>query len=337
MLRRGETTSDLRKIAQENREAALQNNHRTAARKLPLNFLPHLETLCITHSPNGPWRSKTVTSLILNNMVICQQTFRRVLYHLPALTFFSGCRLNRTRAMQRLVYPRKEAKKDSNSVVEPVDRGPSMEVLDIVNSQISNFFVDRVSRFALRSLRKLSIQYLELEHAPATRELLSAARNTLRELVLRDIWVGIYESWGAAALLDISAVPRITMHASGNETFGPHNLAWFVACLASTQSASALARLTIHIDPESEFRKFFDNIRIWAPLDALLTGPRFARFRGLNISLILRGSDVKQRKSNIKPEEMEAFGEVTRLDILMRLPMLSARGKVMCTKQVIVE
>ncbi|KAK0189497.1 hypothetical protein F5146DRAFT_1051273 [Armillaria mellea] len=102
------------------------------------------------------------------------------------------------------------------------------------------------------------------------------------------------------------------MHASGNETFGPHNLAWFIACFASTQSASALARLIIHIDPESEFR-------------------------GLNISLVLRGSDVKQRKSNIKPEEMEAFGEVTRLDILMRLPMLSARGKVIYSKQVIVE
>ncbi|SJL11030.1 uncharacterized protein ARMOST_14431 [Armillaria ostoyae] len=330
----GGTPSDLREIPQEIHEATLWNNHRRAARGLPLNLLTHLETLRITHSPNGPWNSTTVTSLILNNMVICQQTFREVLSHLSALTFLSGCRVNRTRAMQRLFHSMEEEDNYYNNVVEPVDLGPSLEVLDIVNSQISNFFVDRVSRFALRSLRKLSIQYFELEHAPATRELLVAARNTLRELVLSDIWVGIYDSWSADALLDISAVPRITMHATGNEIFGPRNLTWFVACLASTESASALTRLTIHVDPESEFRKFFDNIRIWAPLDALLTGPRF---RGLNISLVLGGSDVKQRKINIKPEEMQAFGEVTRLDILMRLPMLSARGKVMCSKQVIVE
>ncbi len=184
------TTSDLRVNPQEIHEATLRNNHRKAARELPLNLLPHLESLRITHSPHGPWNSSTVTSLNLNSMVICQQTFREVLSHLPALTFLSGRRVNRSRAMQRVFYSMEEEDNYYNSVVEPVDLGPSLEVLDIVNSQISNFFVDRVSRFGLRSLRKLSIQYFELEHAPATRELLVAARNTLRELVLSDIWVG---------------------------------------------------------------------------------------------------------------------------------------------------
>ncbi|KAK0477135.1 hypothetical protein IW261DRAFT_1635885 [Armillaria novae-zelandiae] len=120
-----------------------------------------------------------------------------------------------------------------NNVAEPVDLGPSLEVLDIVNSQVSNFFVD------------------------------------------------LWDSWSADAFLDISAVPRITIHASRNEIFGPRNLTWF---------------------------------------------------RSLNISPVLGGNDVKQRKNNIKLEDTEAFGEMTGLDILMRLPMLSVRGKLLAWK-----
>ncbi|KAK0457126.1 uncharacterized protein EV420DRAFT_1748999 [Desarmillaria tabescens] len=306
-----DTTGDFR---QKIDDATLRNNCRRAARGLPLNLLPHLETLHITRSPNGPWSSATVTSLILDNMAICQRTFREILPYLHALTSLSGSRANVRQVLPPLSFSVEEENAYYNTTVGPVDPGPSLEVLDIVNSQIFDFFLDRQARFALQSEEAL---------CPVSQP--GACTSSSK----------VDDNWRADKLLDIFAVPNVTMCASGHDIFGPRNLTWFLACLTSTDSASALTQLSIHIDPESEFPKFFDNIRIWAALDALLTGPRFTRFRALNISLILK--DVKSQKSNVEPEEMQTFGDVTRLDILARLPVLSARGMVRCSKRVIVE